>query len=214
VSDRSSGRVEERRLRVVPANEASWEDLAAVFGTTDAGHCLCQRLRVPGWIWRDTILPERAEMLREQTGCGDPGSPGTSGLVAYLDGDPAGWVAVAPRADYPKLRTSRVPWAGRREDRDDAGVWAVTCFVVRKEYRGIGLTYPLARAALDHAVARGARAVEGYPMITRPGQEITWGELHVGARQVFEAAGFVEVTHPTVRRVVMRAEPLTPDSGG
>jgi hypothetical protein len=36
--------------------------------------------------------------------------------------------------------------------------------------------------------------------------EITWGEVHVGTRQVFEDAGFEEVSHPTVRRVVMRID--------
>jgi hypothetical protein len=43
-------------------------------------------------------------------------------------------------------------------------------------------------------------------MITKPGKEITWGELHVGARQVFADAGFTEVSAPTVRRVVMRID--------
>jgi hypothetical protein len=43
-------------------------------------------------------------------------------------------------------------------------------------------------------------------MITEPGKEIIWGELHVGARQVFEEAGFVEISHPTKRRVVMRID--------
>jgi hypothetical protein len=43
-------------------------------------------------------------------------------------------------------------------------------------------------------------------MITQPGKEITWGELHVGARQVFTDAGFAEVGHPTLRRVVMRID--------
>lgn len=62
----------------------------------------------------------------------------------------------------------------------------------------------LVRAAVDHARRRGAR--EGYPMITEPGQEITWGEMHVGSRSVFEDAGFSEVTHPTLRRVVMRID--------
>jgi hypothetical protein len=41
-------------------------------------------------------------------------------------------------------------------------------------------------------------------MITQPGKEITWGEVHVGTRQVFEDAGFEEVSRPTIRRVVMR----------
>jgi GNAT superfamily N-acetyltransferase len=62
----------------------------------------------------------------------------------------------------------------------------VTCFVVRKGYRGRGLTYFLARSTIDFARKRGARALEACPMITQPGKEITWGEVHVGARQVFE----------------------------
>ena len=53
---------------------------------------------------------------------------------------------------------------------------------------------------------RGARALEGYPMITEPGREITWGELHVGSRSIFADAGFEEVSHPTLRRVVMRID--------
>ncbi len=203
-------------VRIVPANEASWDDLIAIFGTADyAGRCHCQRLKVAGWIWRDSTQEQRTARLRAQTGCGEPGAMGargargataTSGLVAYVDGAPAGWVAVEPRTAYPKLRTSRVPWSGRDEDRDDDGVWAVTCFVVRKGYRGRGLTYPLARATIGFARERGARALEAYPMITQPGKEITWGELNVGARQVFEDAGFQEVSRPTVRRVVMRID--------
>jgi GNAT superfamily N-acetyltransferase len=195
------------KLTVVPANEASWDDLVAIFGTADySGRCRCQRLKIVGWIWRDSTPEQRSAMLRVQTACGDPDAAATSGLVAYLDGEPVGWVAVEPRTAYPKLRTSRVPWAGRREDKDDDDVWVVTCFVVRKGYRGRGLTYPLARATIDFARERGARAIEAYPMITQPGKEITWGELNVGARQVFEDAGFAEVSHPTPRRVVMRVD--------
>ena len=99
-----------------------------------------------------------------------------------------------------------MPWTGRHEDKDDEGVWAVTCFCVRKGYRGRGITYPLAQAAADHARERGATAVEGYPMVTEPGLEITWGEVHVGAVQVFEEAGFTEVSAPTKRRRVMRID--------
>ena len=155
------------------------------------------------------------EMLRKQAGCGDPHARTTSGLVGYLDGEPVGWVAVEPRISYPKLRSSRVPWRGRAEDKDDPDVWAVTCFVVRKGYRGRGLTYPLAQATIDFARSRGARALEAYPLITQPGKEIPWGDMHVGARQVFEEAGFTEVSHPTLRCVVMRIDfPHGGDSRG
>lgn len=190
----------------VPANQASWEDLQAVLGTSDAGRCQCQRFKVAGWIWRDSTQEGRSAALRSQTACGDPDAGATSGLVAYLDGEPVAWAAVEPRTAYPKLRTTRIPWSGRDEDRDDPGVWAVTCLIVRKGYRGRGLTYPLASATVAYARGRGARALEAYPMITEPGRVITWGELHVGARQAFEEAGFVEVSHPTKRRVVMRID--------
>ncbi|MEU8362212.1 GNAT family N-acetyltransferase [Nonomuraea sp. NPDC048882] len=203
---RDRGPIEAGRLTVVPANEASWEDLDAIFDANDARRCRCQRFKVAGWFWRDTTLEERVAMSRAQTACDDPDAPVTSGLVAYVDGEPAGWVAVEPRTAYVKLRNSRIPWAGRSEDRDDDGVWAVTCLVVRRAYRGRGLTYLLARATVGFARERGARALEAYPMITRAGKEITWGELHVGARQVFEEAGFAEITHPTARRVVMRID--------
>jgi hypothetical protein len=41
-------------------------------------------------------------------------------------------------------------------------------------------------------------------MITKPGEEIAWGELHVGSRSAFAAAGFCEIARVTPRRVVMR----------
>ena len=195
-----------QRVKIVAANEASWDDLVAIFGTTDAGQCQCQRFKVVGWIWRDSTLAERTTMLRRQTACGDANAAATSGLVAYLDDEPVGWVAVEPRTAYPKLRTSRVPWSGRQEDKEDDDIWAVTCLVVRKGYRGRGLTYVLAEATIGFARDRGARALEAYPMITHSGKEITWGELHVGPRHAFEDAGFQEVSRPTVRRVVMRID--------
>lgn len=42
-------------------------------------------------------------------------------------------------------------------------------------------------------------------MITEPGQDIPWGELHVPSRNAFAAAGIVEVTADK-RRLVMRIE--------
>ncbi len=85
-------------------------------------------------------------------------------------------------------------------------MWAVTCFVTRTGFRRRGISRALARAAVDFARGRGARALEGYPMIAPAGQEIMAGELHVGSRSIFAAAGFAEVSRPTLRRVVMRID--------
>jgi len=205
-------------ISVVPANEASWDDLRTVFGSRGTpSSCRCQWFKIRDSQWRSVPVEERTEGLREQTGCDHPGARATSGLVAYLSAttpgaghaphrEPVGWCAVEPRTAYVRLLRGRVPWTGRAEDRTDDGVWAVTCFVTRTGFRRRGVSGALARAAVDFAGERGARAIEGYPMITQPGQEFTWGELYVGSRSIFAAAGFAEVSRPTLRRVVMRID--------
>jgi GNAT superfamily N-acetyltransferase len=194
-------------VAVVPANEASWDDLQLVLGARgDAARCQCQWFRTPAAEWRSVPVAERAARLREQTRCGDPDAGTTSGLVAYVGTEPAGWCAVEPRSVYLHLLGSRVVWSGRDEDPADDGVWAVTCFVTRVGFRRRGVSGALAAAAVEFARERGARAVEGYPIATRPGEVVTWGELHVGSRNVFADAGFTEVRRPTTRRVVMRID--------
>ena len=196
-------------MRVVPANEAAWADLQAVFGTRGpAAQCQCQRYKL-GRKESFGSFPaeERAARLRAQTNCGQPGATITSGLVAYLGEEPVGWCAVEPRTAYAGLlRVYKVPWEGRTEDKGDDSVWAVTCVFARAGYRRRGIGYALVRAAATFAQERGARAVEGYPMLTEPGKDIIWNEMHVGSRSMFADAGFAQVAHPTPRRVVMRID--------
>ena len=193
-------------MRIVPANEASWEDLQAIFGTRGTGaRCQCQRYKLaPREAFSKFPVEERAFRLRQQTDCGNPDSGTTSGLVAYLDGEPVGWCAVEPRSAYEGLvRTFKVPWEGRDEDRADDSVWAVTCLFARAGFRKRGVSRALARAAVDFAREGGARAVEGYPITTK---DVIAEELHVGTEGVFAAAGLTEVSRPTPRRLVMRID--------
>ncbi len=196
-------------MTIVPANEASWADLQTVFGARGAAAtCQCQRYKLrPREAFSKFPVEERAERLLRQARCGDPDSNTTSGLVAYLDGEPAGWCAVEPRPNYEGLlRNNRVPWEGRAENKADDTVWAVTCVFVRAGFRRRGLAYALTQAAVDFARQRGARALEAYPMLTTSGQKISWDEIHVGSRSIFAAAGLTEVSRPTVRRIVMRID--------
>ena len=191
---------------IVPANEASFEDLQAVFGTRgQACRCQCQRYKLrPRESFGSFPTVERAQRLREQTDCGHPESDTTSGLVAYLDGEPVGWCAVEPRTAYEGLlRNNRVPWEGRAEDKTDDSVWAVTCLFTRAGFRKRGVSRALARAAVEFARERGARAIEGYPITTK---NVITEELHVGTEGVFADAGLTEVSRPTLRRVVMRLD--------
>jgi GNAT superfamily N-acetyltransferase len=193
-------------ISVVPANEASWEDLQTVFGTRgQASRCQCQRYKLRRReSFRSFPVEERAHRLRQQTDCGHPEADTTSGLVAYLEDEPVGWCAVEPRTAYEGLvRNNRVPWEGRAEDKTDDTVWAVTCVFTRAGFRKRGISRALVRAAVDFARERGARAIEGYPMTTK---KALLEELHVGTEGMFADAGFKEVTRPTLRRVVMRVE--------
>lgn len=190
----------------IPANEAPWADLEAVLGSVGASRrCWCQRYKLDrGEAFAKFPAEERAERLREQTHAGEPGARETSGLVAYLDGEPVGWCAVEPRPAYHGMvRNQRVPWEGRDEDPADATVWAITCLVTRRGHRRQGIASALAQAAVDHARSRGARALEAYPI--DPANTIS-DELHVGTAEMFVGAGLAEVLRPTARRAVMRID--------
>lgn len=193
-------------LSVVPANHASFGDLQAIFGTRGpASRCQCQRYKLkPRESFASTPVEERSHRLRVQTSCGDPGSTETSGLVAYLDGDPVGWCAVEPRCGYESMaRQQKVPWSGREEDKQDCSVWAITCLFARAGFRRRGISRTLVRAAVRFARDRGARAIEAYPMTTAHAID---EELHCGLLTTFLDAGFAEVTRPTKRRAVVRVD--------
>lgn len=194
-------------LRIVPANEASCADLEAIFGSRGgAAECQCQRYRLArGESFGNSPVETRAGRLRDQTACGDPESPATTGLVAYVDDLPAGWCAVAPRASYEGLvrNANQTAWRGRREDRQDAHIWAITCVFTRVGQRRAGIARALAAASVDFARKRGARALEAYP-ITVP--DATWGEEHPGPLDIYLDAGFEVVHRPSKRRAVVRIE--------
>jgi len=200
-SVRSREPVGAAELTIVPANQATAADLRAVFGERgDSARCWCQRFRMlPKESWASEGAEELAARLRDQTACDTPKAEATSGLIAYLDGEPVGWCAVAPRVDHPRLlRDFRVPWQDRTEDKADPTVWAVTCFVTRVGYRRRGISRALARAAADFARDRGARAVEGYPDLVDGG--------YVGTLATFADAGYAEASRPGRRRAVMRID--------
>jgi len=97
-------------VRIVPANEASWEDLQAIFMTNREGRsCACQWFKHRDKDWKSIHPDALMSDLREQTGCGHVDAERTSGLVAYVGDEPAGWVAVEPRVRYQRLLRMRTP---------------------------------------------------------------------------------------------------------
>lgn len=120
------------------------------------------------------------------------------GLIAYADGEPVGWCAVAPREAYFKLQGSRT-----LAKVDDQPVWSVVCFYVVKGYRGRGITVPLLRSAVEYARKRGAKIVEGYPVAPKTDRMpdvFAW----TGFETAFRNAGFKEVARRSPTRPIMR----------
>ena len=120
------------------------------------------------------------------------------GLLAYADGIPVGWVAVAPRWDYGRLQRSRVT-----KPVDDLDVWAVTCFVIAREARRRGVAGALLDAAVEFARANGALALEGYPVEPRS-DDMPEIYAWMGLASMFEDAGFEEIARRSETRPLMR----------
>jgi GNAT superfamily N-acetyltransferase len=183
-------------ISVQPVSEALFADVQTIFGAKgQPARCQCQGYRMGWYAQHCDDVHGRRELLRDQVAEGH-------GLVAHLDGEPVGWCSLAPRSDYTHLR--QTTWKGRNEDKDDAGIWAVTCFVTRAGFRHQGVSRALAGGTIDLARDQGARAVEAYPMKPAPGKDVTWGEMHVGALSAFLAAGYRIVHVPSLRRAIVR----------
>jgi len=120
------------------------------------------------------------------------------GLLAYANGRPVGWCAVAPREIYPVLERSRI-----LKRVDEEPVWSVVCFFVARSHRRSGVSVSLLRAAVEHAARRGARFLEGYPVEPSAGRMpdvFAWTGIAAG----FRKAGFVEVARRSPTRPIMR----------
>lgn len=119
------------------------------------------------------------------------------GVLAYADGKPVGWCAVAPRADYVALERSRV-----LKPVDDEPVWSISCLFVAKGYRRQGLSAQLIRAAAKFARSQGAKIVEGYPQVVEGSlpDAFVW----TGLESSFVKAGFKEVARRSPKRPILR----------
>jgi GNAT superfamily N-acetyltransferase len=133
--------------------------------------------------YRDTGVSDRGAYMKNE--CEREPGPG---VLAYVNGEPAGWCSIAPRSTYRRLMNSRtIPFV------DDEDAWSVVCFVVKPAYRRQGLLHTLLDGAVHHAREHGAAVVEGYPIETSG--ESAQGRTdvisgYVGSTVLFERAGF------------------------
>jgi GNAT superfamily N-acetyltransferase len=187
--------VGEATLEIHQLTRDRWDDLVTVFDRPgDPKGCWCMFYRVRGRDFERRWGRGNREDFHAVVEDGPP-----PGLLAYRDGAPVGWCAVAPRDAYRRVLNSRV----LKPVDEDAGVWSIVCFYVVRGERGGGLAAALLEAAVDFAATRGATAVEGYPKDTA-GTARHANELFVGSMSMFADAGFEEVARRSPQRPIMR----------
>jgi ribosomal protein S18 acetylase RimI-like enzyme len=180
-------------LEIHPVTPERWPDMMELFErrgarggrqNTPAYGCWCM-------YWRDRSLahgePKRRAMAKLVRAGREPG------LLAYDDGVPVGWVAIAPREEYTAI--VRSPQYRPRDEGGGAAVWAIVCFAIDKEARGKGVASELLDAAVEHAFAHGATSVEAYPHVSNATD-------YMGNTKLYRRAGFAHVRDANKRAIV------------
>lgn len=168
----------------------------ALTGGGDGASCACQWWTLTNADWNDTTSEQRWQLLRDEVDAGPP-----PGLIAYVDGEAAGWVRIGPRTAQARIARMRII-KGSDEPLDDDDAWAVTCFVVRREYRRRGLNNALLEAAVDFARQHGARVVEGYPF-DLAAKKSSANSLFHGTLSTFLDVGFREVSRTSPHQPIV-----------
>lgn len=177
-------------LTAIPLTPDRFGDLEEVMGARGvARRCFCMHWRRP-----DDGYQDRRDNRDRFADVANEGPP--PGLVAYLDGEPVGWVQVGPRADFPTLGRSRL-----LKPVDDVEPWTINCFVVRTGRRSQGIGKGLLSAAIAYARSQGADTIEAYPV---DGERSSVVDYFTGTMGMFDKHGFAEVIRRNDTRPIVR----------
>lgn len=179
-----------------PLTPERFPALQALFGERGAcGGCWCMAWRLESAEFNRGKGAGNRRALKKIVDSGE-----APGILAYVDGAPVAWCAVAPRERYRRLARSRV-----LAPVDDELVWSIVCFFVARPWRRRGITSKLIEAATEHARRHGARVVEGYPVVTRKG-DLPDAFVWTGLPSAFERAGFLEILRRSETRPIVRID--------
>lgn len=186
-------------LAIHPLTPDRWDDFVALFETDSiCKMCWCVHHRLPATIRRETDSKSRKTAMAKIVKKGPP-----PGLLAYKGDEAVGWLAIAPRPATPDWNIGRKASAAELpEHGEDQSIWAASCFFIRKDARGEGLTATLLEAGSDYAKEHGGKTLEACPMAHDEKRSATG--MFVGPKRVFDRAGFETVLERKPGRPLMR----------
>jgi GNAT superfamily N-acetyltransferase len=177
-------------MTIIPAADAGWEAVESVFeSNASARNCWCQFHVLDNATARTTTRASRRSMLIDQIGTLDP----PRGLVAMEGGEVVGWCGVEPRTRLGHVLASRLVVKSSPYPPDDESVWAVYCLLVPKAFRRRGIAAAMLSAAIGHARAHEATAIEGYPIDTAVREGKLPPGFSTGTLAMFEREGFIAI---------------------
>lgn len=181
-------------LKIFPLTPDRWPDVEKLFGERGAcGGCWCMWWRLARSDFQKQKGSGNKRAFQKIVKRGPP-----PGLVAYADGQPVAWCALAPRENYPALGRSRI-----LKPVDERPVWSVTCMFIAKAFRKKGVSVQLLSAAADYAMRQGAEIIEGYPVEPRNGPMANVF-VFTGLASAFRKAGYEEAARRSKTRPIMR----------
>jgi GNAT superfamily N-acetyltransferase len=180
------------QLTIRPLTPDLWPALEGLFGKGGASNgCWCMYWRI-GSEYRKRERVKNRSAFRRIVKRGPP-----PGLLAFAGELAVGWCQLTPRDDLPWL--DRTQALGRV---DATPVWSISCFYVRRGYRGQGVMSALVAAALKAAKRAGALALEAYPVDTAGPRDTS--NVFTGPASTFERAGFRTIARRRPSRPIMR----------
>jgi GNAT superfamily N-acetyltransferase len=182
------------KMEFYPVTPDRWADLQTLFGKNGAcAGCWCMWWRIRRSVWDKQKGEANRKALKKLVSQGSE-----PGILAYVNGQPAGWVCVGPREDFPVLENSRL-----FKRIDDQKVWSIVCFFTARPFRRTGMTGKLIDASVRYARKKGARVLEAYPVEPKK-DKMPDLFAYTGFSSVFRKAGFHEVIRRSETRPMMR----------
>ncbi|HET7578818.1 MAG TPA: GNAT family N-acetyltransferase [Bacillales bacterium] len=184
------------KVEIRPLTPDRWHDVERLFGKYGASEgCWCMN-----WRLRNKDFKNRSNAANRSDFKEIVEEDRQPGLLAYVEEEPVGWCSIAPRLEF----SERITHSHVFKPVDDKPVWSILCFYVHKDFRKRGIARQLLKAAIEYAIARGAKTLEAFPKDSTG--RASDAEVYTGTVNLFQEFNFTEVRRRHPKRPIMRYE--------